>query len=116
MALYTEYVLTDRTTADKKALRVNDRQLEWVASVDSAQSEPIVLDKTVPGSYWKIYIDDGQIGFESTATVQDDVVVFQDISTAEYWELEVKDGQLFIENEGITIPVGAGVIFKRRRR
>jgi hypothetical protein len=116
VAIYSEYVLTDRTTADARGLFINDSQVGWQASVGAPQSEFIVEDNVNAGTYWKIFIDDGQIGFESTATVQDDEVILQDQSTAEYWRFEVRDGQLFMENNGVVVAVGSGVIFKRRRR
>jgi hypothetical protein len=117
VAVYSEYVLIDRTTADKRALQVYDDQLKWESSAGTAESEPIVEDKTNPGTYWKIYIDDGQIGWESTATVQDDVINFTDqLAPYEYWQLQVLDGQLYIENNGIVVSVGGVLPWKRRRR
>lgn len=117
MSVYAEYVLTDRVTADKRALQVYDSQLKWESSAGASESEPIVEDNTNPGTYWKIYISGGQIGWESTATVQDDSVVLQDASNPSvYWELQVLDGQLYIENEGILVAVGGPLPWKRRRR
>lgn len=117
MAVYSEYVLIDRTTASKRALQIEDDQLKWEASAGGAEPEPIVQDKINPANYWKIYISDGQIGWESTATSQDDVVILTDqLAPFEYWQLQVRDGQLYIENNGIVVAVGGPLPWKRRRR
>lgn len=113
-----EFVVIDRTDSLKKGFRVDDGQLTWTTSTRPSSSEPIVEDKTVAGTYWQIYIDDGQIGFEETVTAQDDQVRVQDLTTTDIWELQVFDGQLFIENSGITLPTGimGGGLIRRRRR
>lgn len=116
MPLYSEYVLVDRTTAGKVGLKVDDSQLFHETSTGPASPEPIVEDKINQGTYWKVYVDDGQIGNETTAIVQDDQVVLQDQTTSDIWEIQVHDGILYMENDGILVRIGFAVLIRRRRR
>jgi len=112
----SEYILPDRTIANNQSVQVDDGQLKWTETADAANAEPIFEDNTNPGTYWKMFIDDGQIAIESTVTVQDDVVQLEDLTTAQLWTFEVNDGQLAI-NDGISlVAIGGPLPWKRRRR
>lgn len=91
----SQYVVEDRTTASNLAIKINDGQLFFEATVDANSAEPIVEDDTNAGTYWKIFIDDGQLGFESTVTAQDDAVDLDDPTGLVTWRLGVNDGQFY---------------------
>jgi len=99
--LLSEYVLLDRTTTGKVALQVDLGQLRTNSSLGSSNPEIIVTDKTNITDKWTIFIDDGQIGFEATATIQDDQIVLQDMSNTDIWEIRILNGLLYIESQGI---------------
>lgn len=100
------YIVTDRTTAVKQAIQVDDGILFIEETVSAASAEPIVTDNTDAGNYWKIFVSDGVIGIESTVTVQDDSVLLDDITTSEIWQLIVDAGILGIESTTAPIVIG----------
>lgn len=113
----SEYVLQDRSTADKWALQVDDSQLKFAATGLTASVDIIVEDKDVPGQYYEIYIDAGQLRVEATATVRDDAVSLDDVTTSDAWVVEVKSGQLYLNNGVVSIIVsGINSLIRRRRR
>lgn len=111
----TEYILTDRTLLLNYSIQVDDSQLKFTSTVSASSSEPIVQDKVNLGVYWKIFIDNEQLGYESTATVQDDLIELDDLTTSDVWTLEVRDGQLYMNNGSILIAIGIPWIRRRRR-
>lgn len=112
-----EYVLQDRSTADKWALQVDDSQLKFTTTALGASVDIVVEDKDVPGQHYEIYIDTGQLRVETTVTVRDDVVSLDDVTTADVWAVEVRSGQLYLNNGVVVVVVsGFGVILRRRRR
>ena len=102
----TSYVITDRTTATKYAISVDDGELQYTSTSDSASDEPIVEDYSNGGTYWKIFIDDGEMAVESTATTRNDSIVLDDATLSVSVKLIVDDGQLgYIQTSSvITIP------------
>lgn len=115
----TSYVVTDRTTAAAVAIKIDDGQVYIETGASSPQSEPIVLDDGDGATHWKIFVDDGQIGVESTATVQDDEVFIVDGVSAASWKLLVVDGTFAIAEESAPASSGgapAPILLKRRRR
>lgn len=93
-----QYVVTDRGTGTKYAIKVSDGVINITSTASSASSEPIVQDSLSSGVYWKIFVSDGVIGVESTATVQNDSVVLDDTVTGTDYQIIVSDGVL-----GITV-------------
>lgn len=91
-----QYVVTDRVTGTKYAIKVSDGVLNITATASAASDEPIVQDSLTSGIYWKIFISDGVIGFETTATVQDDTVILIDTVTSTEYLLIVSDAVLGI--------------------
>ena len=89
-----EYIVVDRTTATNISIQIDDGQLTLTDTVSGASAEPIVEDQLTSSDHWIIFVDDGQIGIESTVTIQDDQVVLTDVTTAEDYILFVNDGQL----------------------
>jgi len=94
----TEYIVEDRTTAANHSIQIDDGEIKWTGTVDAASSEPIFLDTIDGVTYWKLFIDDGEIGVESTVTVQDDDVTLEDVTTATNYRLKVGDGELYWES------------------
>lgn len=112
-----EYVLQDRSTADKWALQVDDSQLKFTTTGLTSSADIIVEDKDVPGQHYEIYIASGQLRVETTVTVRDDSVSLDDVTTADVWAVEVRSGQLYLNNGVVVVVVsGFGVILRRRRR
>lgn len=101
-SVVTQYVVTDRITATKYAIKVSDGVINITSTGSSASAEPIVQDSLLSGVYWKIFVSDGVIGIESTATVQNDSVVLDDTITGTDYQLIVSDGIL-----GIIVPSSA---------
>ena len=89
-----QYVVTDRTTAQKYGIFVADGAIGIVATASAASAEPIVLDTLLSSTYWKIFVDNGMIGWESTVTVQNDVVLLADTVTSTTRKLVISDGAL----------------------
>lgn len=100
----TEYVITDRTTAQKYALQIDNGEFFFEATSNAASAEPIVEDAVNAGTYWKLFIDDGQFAYESTATVQDDEIDLDDATLLVTFRLQVSDGQ-FNYNQISAAPV-----------
>lgn len=101
----TQYVLQDRSSATKWALTIADGQLLYTASGDTASSEPIVEDILNAGNYWKIYIDNGELAYESDVTVQDDALNFTDTVDGLGYSLIISDGEM-----GITATATAAIV------
>jgi hypothetical protein len=89
-----EYVVQDRTLATKWAIKVIDGILSITASSSMTSDEPVVEDNLVPGLKWKIFVDDGEIGIESSAETIEEVILNDGSAT---YELIVSDGMLGIE-------------------
>jgi len=81
------YILQDRTLADKWAVSIDDGVLQIDTSLEDAQAEPIVDDDSSPGTYYKIFIDNSELGIEDTVTVQDDLIVLDDVTLGESFKL-----------------------------
>ena len=94
--------LLDRTTSDVYEIKISDGQLNWVVVEQEADDEPIVEDEVNVGTYWKIFIDNGMLGFEETATVQNDTVSITDDITSVIWSLSIYDGQIQYVQTGVT--------------
>lgn len=97
-----QYVLTDRTTAQKYGLKVSDGTLNIVATSDPTSAEIIVEDSLDSGTYWKIFVDDGQIGWEVTGTAQDDTVLLSDTEDSSDRKVVISDGQLGTVVQSVT--------------
>jgi len=114
----TSYVVTDRTTAAAVAIKVDAGQIYVETGAAGPSAEPIVLDQGDLSTHWKIFVEDGQLGVESTATVQNDTVNIVDGTTAETWLLGVTNGtiQITTSSGGGAIDGGMQTFFRRRRR
>lgn len=110
------YVVTDRTTLADVAIKVDDGQILVETGASGASAEPIVLDGGDGVTYWKIFVDDGQIGVESTATVQNDDIQIDDTTTDVTWRLIVNNGNLGIETVESAAAGGILPWIRRRRR
>jgi hypothetical protein len=86
------YVVQDRTLTTKWSIQVDNGILSFVATSNPTSDEPIFEDSLVPGAHWRLFIDDGVMGIESTVTVQDDVIVLGDLTTATDYQLIISDG------------------------
>ena len=89
-----EYILTDRTTGTKWSITIVDGEITRTSTASSAGAEPIFDDDTNPGTYWKLFMDDDELSFESTATVQDDEIELTDTVTSLIYRLVIEDGEL----------------------
>lgn len=89
-----EYVVIDRTTSVHKAIKINDNQLYYETTVNAASSEPIIQDNINAGTYWKLFIDDDQLGWEQVVTVRDDHIDLDDEAFQATYRLFISDGQL----------------------
>lgn len=94
--------LLDRSTGDVYEIKISDGQLNWTVVAQTEDSEPIVEDEVNVGTYWKIFIDNGMLGFEETATVQNDTVSIVDDVTNVIWSLGIYDGQIQYVQTGVT--------------
>lgn len=92
-----QYIVTDRVTGTNYAISIYDGNLMLTSTASAASAEPIVEDTLIPGTYWKIFVSDGQIGIESVVTIQDDQIVLKDAYTLGNLLLAVSNG-----NAGIT--------------
>lgn len=90
------YVVTDRTTTDEYEITVADGIVTWAVIVSAASAEPIFEDDTNAGTYWKLFIDNGLLNWETTVTVQDDDVTLVDSVTGTSYRLGVTDGVFYI--------------------
>ena len=106
MAIINQYVLQDRSLSTKWALKVTDSELYYESTSLDISIEPIIEDDVSSGSYWKLFIDDGEIGIETTATVQDDNIQLRDTSTSIIWKLVIDDEQPGLENLGVLATPG----------
>lgn len=96
----TEYVLQDRLTGAKYAIRFIDGQLNYVPTTAEPSEEPIVRDKLDTSLYWKIYIEDQQMQAEPGGAFEDDEVVIEDLVSGVNYLLGVWDSQPgYIETE-----------------
>lgn len=95
-------IFLDRTTGDKYELKLSDGQYSLVATASSADSEPIVRDGLNATEYWKLFVDNGQMGWEATATVQNDTISVTDIVTSVLWVVGIYDGQLQYVQTGVS--------------
>jgi len=86
-------ILTDRTTATKYEVTIDDGEILFTSTASSADAEPIFEDTATPSTYWRLFIDDEQMAIESTATVQDDEVLFADATSGTTWKYGVEDEQ-----------------------
>lgn len=89
-----EYVVIDRTTLLNKAIKINDNQLYYEDTANPASDEPIIEDNINAGTYWKLFIDDDQLGWEEVHTVQDDHIDLEDEAVESVYRLFISDGQL----------------------
>lgn len=61
------YVLTDRTTGTNYEMTIQDNQMSLTETTEEAQDDPVVIeDDTL--SLYKVFIDDGELGFEATVS------------------------------------------------
>ena len=100
MATATEYVITDRTTATKYALKVTNGEFFYQSSTSATSPEPVIEDDVNAGTYWRVFLDDGELAYAETATVQDDNIQLEDSTLNIVWRIIIDDGQLGIENIG----------------
>ncbi len=95
-------IFLDRTTGDKYELKISDGQYSLVATASSADSEPIVRDGLNATEYWKLFVDNGLMGWEATATAQNDTINVTDIVTSVLWAVGIYGGQLQYVQTGVT--------------
>jgi hypothetical protein len=62
-------VIQDRTLATKWALSIEHGEILISSTIDNDQGEPVIEDTGSPGTYFKLFIDNGEIGIESTIEV-----------------------------------------------
>ena len=106
-----EHVVQDRTTAGNVAIVISDGELNYNSTVNSVDGEPIMEDQNVPGTHYTVFIDDGQLAVEPTATVQNDEVVLEDTVTATDYQLVIRSGELVI----IPYVAGGGGVSSHRQ-
>lgn len=101
------YTIKDRSNDDKYKLSIVDSLLSYETTNNvSYDSEPIVRDTVNSSTYWKILINDGQLGLEQTTTVRNDKVYLYDTEQEIYYQLFVNDGQFGYQD---TIPVSTDI-------
>lgn len=89
-----KYIINDRSTSDKWAIQISNGELKYSTTSELAQSEPIILDSDLSNTYWKLFIDNGQIAVEEIATVQNNSIILTDTETSIIYILVVSYGQL----------------------
>jgi len=92
----SQYIVTDRTTAQNYALKVDDEQLYFEATADTASDEPIFEDDINAGTYYQLFIDDAELAIISVSTPRDDIVYVLDPTLNKAYRVVVLDGQLAI--------------------
>ena len=90
----TEYIVLDRTLGTNFAITVYNSRVRVAGTAAAASSEPIVQDRDTASNYWKIFVDNGRLGFETTATAQDDNMVFTDVLTGLLLRIEIFNGRM----------------------
>ena len=92
MSIEAQYVVNDRTTADKWAIKVTGGVLYIDTTSDDASDEPIVKDTINKANHFKIFVDDGVLGCEDTTHKQNDYIAIKDQNTQDLWQLRVSAG------------------------
>lgn len=103
--MYTEYVLTDRSTSTKYAITISDGAFTYNSTTNPTNSEPIFRDIINTSDYFKLYISDNQVAIESTVTVQDDNITLFDSVLSRSFKLIVSEGNFGYQD------ISSGIIF-----
>ncbi len=88
------FVLVDRVTATHYAITYSNGERQITDVTYNASPEPILRDTFLPSTYWKVFMSDGELAIESTATVQDDLIVINDLPGNTFYRLIVVNGEL----------------------
>lgn len=73
-----EYVVMDRTLGVNQSIQFRSGSISITETTSPAQPEPIVQDSLDASLYFKIFVQNGNIGAEEVSTVQDDLVNLKD--------------------------------------
>lgn len=92
----TRYILKDRTTGNNYLLQITDGELSITTTLLGNYGEPVLQDTINTSDYWRLFINDGQLGIEVATGVGIIHIQLQDTSTVAMWNLLVSDGQLNI--------------------
>jgi len=107
--LLINYVLQDRSTADKWAIRIDNGQIKTDTVTGSVSSEPVLEDVVNAGDYYKLFIDNGEIGWETTAPATSAVIVLIDVTTKDdYYQLVISRGEFSWVS--VSLPVETPVV------
>lgn len=74
MTQYSQFALQDRTLAKTWAIKAANGEIYLEETNAPGQIEPIVEDAITPGTYWKFFVDNGEMRIESTMTAQNSVI------------------------------------------
>ena len=86
-------ILQDRTTLINYELKLNDGEFYLDETISLESPEPTIKD-SISGLYWKLFIDNGTIGFEQTFIPGNDLVPLIDIFTGKTLFILIYDGNV----------------------
>lgn len=95
------YILHDRGTLQPLSISIENGMLKTDAAVGATQSDIIVEDSLTPGSFWKVFAEDGVLAIETFAGVTPSVLSLRDTVTAENYQLSVSDGLLGLDPDEV---------------
>ena len=103
--ILVNYILQDRSTANKWAITIKNGQIKIDTVNDSASDEPVFKDIVNGADFWKLFIDDGEIGIESaTPGDTNDIVLMDESGNGVFYRLVVSNEEFSYPEISITGP------------
>lgn len=111
-----QYVIQDRVTANRWALKIADGEPFYEDVSDTASPEPIFQDTVNSSDHWRLFISDGQLAIEPTVTIQNDQIDLMDSVNGQTYRIAVSNGEInyitiladqfvVLENIGVSDPI-----------
>ena len=101
-----QYVINDKTTANKWAITISDNELLYTITTDSASPEIILEDAAFAGTYYELYISDGELAFDDSVISRNDNIDLKDAVSGKTFRLRISDAEF---NYFEVIPSGISV-------
>lgn len=99
--LVINYVLQDRSTADKWAITIADGQLKYDTTSAGVSAEPVFEDIVNSGEFYKLFIDNGELGWETTASATTtEIILIDALDVSSRYRLVISTGEF----SWVTVP------------